>query len=47
MGAGLVLILAIIGIGLFLLFEHALIFWFIALPLFLIIVGSILYWIFN
>ena len=47
MSAALVLAIFIIGGGLFLLMEHALIFWLIALPLFLIIVGSILFWIFN
>ena len=45
MGEGFILILAIIGIGLFLLFEHPIIFWLIALPLFLLIVGSIIHWI--
>ena len=45
MSNGLVLILAIIGIGLFLLFEHPIIFWLVALPLFLLIVGSLIHWI--
>ena len=45
MSNGLVLILAIIGIALFLLFEHPFIFWLVALPLFLLIVGGLIYWI--
>ena len=37
----------IIGGGLYLIYEHPLIFWFIALPLFLLIVGGIIHWIKN
>ena len=47
MSDGLVLILAIMGIAMFLIFEHPLIFWLIGLPLFLLIVISLLYWIFK
>ena len=45
MSGGMVLALFILGGGLFLLFEHPIIFWLIALPLFLLIVGSIIHWI--
>jgi hypothetical protein len=37
--------LAIIGIGMFLLFEHPLIFWLIALPIFLLIVVGFISWV--
>ena len=45
MSEGFIVLMAILGIGLFLLFEHPIIFWLVALPLFLLIVGSIIYWI--
>ena len=45
MSGGMVLALFILGGGLFLLMEHPIIFWLVALPLFLLIVGSIIHWI--
>lgn len=45
MSAALVLFVFVVGGGLFLLYEHPVIFWFVALPIFLLIVGSLIYWI--
>ena len=45
MSEGMILIFAIIGIGLFLLFEHPIVFWLVALPLFLLSVYGIIKWI--
>lgn len=45
MSGGMFLFIFIVGGGLFLLFEHPIIFWLVALPLFVLIVGSIINWI--
>ena len=47
MGALMVLFVFIVGGGMFLLFEHPLIFWFVALPLFFISAYGIIRWIKN
>lgn len=45
MSGGMFLFVFIVGGGFFLLFEHPIIFWFVALPAFLLITGSIIHWI--